>query len=63
MARKNFIVTTTINEPTEATLKFCELIKTLPDDWTFVIVGDTKTPHESYRKLEEKNHRLSLLRS
>jgi hypothetical protein len=61
MARKNFIVTTTINEPTEATLKFCELIKTLPSDWTFVIVGDTKTPHESYRKLEEKNHRLIYL--
>jgi hypothetical protein len=46
---KKFIVTTTINEPTEATKKFCE-----KKDWTLIIVGDTKTPHESYRKLEEE---------
>lgn len=41
------IVTTTINSPTEATLKFCE--KT---DWMFIIVGDLKTPHNKYHKLE-----------
>jgi hypothetical protein len=46
---KKIIVTTTINEPTEATMKFCE-----KKDWGFIIVGDTKTPHESYRKLEQK---------
>ncbi|GAB5558913.1 MAG: hypothetical protein SynsKO_05600 [Synoicihabitans sp.] len=46
-----FIVTTTINEPTAATLKFCELT-VVKDDWTFLIIGDTKTPHQSYRKLE-----------
>lgn len=46
---QKFIVTTTINEPTEATLKYCER-----KDWTFIIVGDTKTPHESYRSLEKK---------
>lgn len=44
---KKIIVTTTINEPTEATIKYCG-----KKDWTFIIVGDTKTPHESYRKLE-----------
>lgn len=46
---KKIIVTTTINEPTEATLKYCE-----KSDWTFIIVGDLKTPHDSYRKLEKK---------
>ncbi len=46
----NFIVTTTINEPTRATHKFCELIKA-QDSWIFLVIGDTKTPHDSYRKL------------
>jgi len=43
------IVTTTIYSPSEATLKFCE-----KDDWTFIIVGDTKTPHHEYIELEKK---------
>jgi len=47
---KKFIVTTTINHPTEATLKFIEIAKR--DGWKFVIVGDTKTPHEEYEKLD-----------
>lgn len=47
---KKFIVTTTINEPTLATLRFCEIAE--KKDWTFVVIGDTKTPHESYRALE-----------
>ena len=46
---KKVIVTTTINKPTKATLLFCE-----KKDWTFIIVGDLKTPHEDYRSLEEK---------
>jgi len=50
------IVTTTINEPTEATLKYCE-----KKDWTFIIVGDTKTPHASYRKLEKKYPNVTYL--
>jgi hypothetical protein len=45
-----FIVTTTINAPTLATLKFCNIAQ--EKDWTFVIVGDTKTPHDLYRELE-----------
>ena len=45
-----FIVTTTINKPTLATHKFIEIAKR--DDWKFVVVGDTKTPHEEYEKLD-----------
>lgn len=47
---KKFIVTTTVNKPTIATLKFCEIA--VKDNWTFVIVGDTKTPHSYYEQLE-----------
>ena len=46
---KKIIVTTTIKEPTKAILKFCE-----KKDWSFIIVGDKKTPHESYYKLMER---------
>jgi hypothetical protein len=46
---KKFIVTTTINKPTTATLKFVEIAKR--DGWDFVVVGDLKTPHEEYEKL------------
>lgn len=44
---KKFIVTTTINSPTIATRKFCEF-----KDWTFVVVGDTKTPHQEYKDID-----------
>jgi hypothetical protein len=53
---KKIIVTTTINEPTEATLKFCQ-----KKDWTFIIVGDTKTPHASYRALEKEYSNVKYL--
>jgi hypothetical protein len=46
---KKFIITTTINEPTEATIKFCNIAD--KKDFTFVIIGDTKTPHDSYQNL------------
>ena len=45
----NYIVTTTIHSPTEAILRFCE-----KDDWSFVIVGDLKTPHQEYYDLEKR---------
>jgi hypothetical protein len=45
-----FIITTTINSPTTATLKFIEIAKR--DNWYFVVVGDTKTPHDEYEKLD-----------
>jgi len=46
---KKIIVSTTINSPTEATIKYCQ-----KSDWIFIIVGDTKTPHEEYRALEKQ---------
>jgi hypothetical protein len=49
---KKFIVTTTINSPTIATIKFAEIAQR--DNWTFIIVGDTKTPHNEYKDLESK---------
>jgi hypothetical protein len=45
-----FIVTTTINAPTLATHKFIEIAKR--DGWHFVVVGDTKTPHAEYERLD-----------
>lgn len=44
---KKYIVTTTINPPTEATIKFSRLT-----DWTLIVVGDLKTPHELYEELD-----------
>ena len=46
------IVTTTIHKPTSATLEYCK--KTEEDNWHFIIVGDTKTPHEDYKDLEKR---------
>lgn len=46
---KKAIITTTINEPTKATFKFCKIAE--QRDWTFVIIGDTKTPHHLYNEL------------
>lgn len=43
------IITTTINAPTKATLKFCEIA--VEKHWQFIIVGDQKTPHEEYEQL------------
>ena len=47
---KKFIITTTINEPTQATLKFGDIAD--KKDFTFVVVGDLKTPHGMYELLE-----------
>lgn len=46
------IVTTTINKPTEATLKFCQISEN--DCWNFIIIGDKKTPHSEYLELQSK---------
>ena len=43
---KKYIVITTINEPTKATIKFANI-----SGWKLIVVGDLKTPHESYKKL------------
>jgi hypothetical protein len=46
-----FIVTTTINPPTKATLKYCKIAQ--EKGWKFVIVGDLKTPQAQYEALEK----------
>jgi hypothetical protein len=43
---KKFIVSTTINYPTEALRKFSEM-----EGWTLVVAGDKETPHESFSPL------------
>jgi len=50
------IVTTTIQPPTKATLLYCE-----KKDWKFIVVGDSKTPHELYFDLEKKYPTFSYL--
>lgn len=44
---KKIIVTTTISEVTEASLKYSNL-----KDWEFIVVGDLKTPHEAYKEIK-----------
>ena len=52
-----YIVTTTINYPTEATLVFLQ-----KKDWHMVIVGDLKTPHSEYEQLEKEYPQLHYMR-
>jgi hypothetical protein len=52
---QNFIVTTTINEPTEALIKFAET------GWNLIIIGDFKTPHPLYNKFAKKYKNVSYL--
>lgn len=47
----NFIITTTINKPTQAIILYANIAHT-HDNTVFVIVGDLKTPHEYYINLE-----------
>jgi hypothetical protein len=56
---KKFIITTTINQPTEATIKFATIAD--KKDFIFVIVGDTKTPHDEYHKLVESHKNVVYL--
>ncbi len=44
-----YLVITTINSPTKATLAYCER-----EGWNVIVVGDTKTPHAEYQALEKK---------
>lgn len=53
------IVTTTINAPTKALLKFIEIGRM--DDWSVIIVGDKKTPHDDYLKLAQANPHVAYL--
>ena len=54
-----YIVTTTINYPTVATKKFCKIAD--EKNWKFVVVGDTKTPHDDYFKLKEDYNNFEYL--
>lgn len=45
--QRKYIVTTTINEPTKASILFSK-----KKNWTFVVVGDKKTPHDLYKELD-----------
>lgn len=44
---KKVIVTTTINPPTEALLRYSEM-----EGWDLIVVGDLKTPDEKYSKID-----------
>jgi hypothetical protein len=56
---KKAIVTTTINEPTKAILRYIEI--GARDGWTLFIVGDKKTPHESYLKLAQAHPHVAYI--
>ena len=56
MECKKYIVTTTINSPTEATNLFLKR-----KDWKLIIVGDLKTPHDEYIKLEKEHENLQYI--
>lgn len=56
---KKAIVTTTINEPTAAVFKYIEI--GARDGWTIYIVGDKKTPHESYLKLAQAHPHVAYI--
>jgi hypothetical protein len=56
---KKIIVTTTINSPTTATIKFAEIAQR--DNWGFIIVGDKKTPHDEYLQMELKYPNVKYL--
>lgn len=51
-----YIVTTTINPPTEATMKFLQ-----KKDWKMIIVGDLKTPDELYYELAKEYSQLHYM--
>ena len=46
-----FIVTTTIQSPTEATIRFSK-----KKDWNLIVVGDKKTPSQDYKNIDCISH-------
>lgn len=44
---KKIIVTTTINPPTEALIKYSK-----KKDWSLIVIGDLKTPHDAYKEVD-----------
>jgi len=53
---KKTIVTTTINSPTQALIKYISF-----SDWDLFIVGDLKTPHDKYEALEKAHKNVTYL--
>lgn len=53
------IVLTSINSPTLATIKFCEIAQ--EKKFRITIVGDKKTPHQEYRDLQKRFSSLEYL--
>lgn len=54
-----FIVTTTVNPPTQSTLQFCKIAE--DKDWSFIIAGDLSTPHNLYKNLEKRYPSVTYL--
>jgi len=48
---KKFIVTTTINPPTDALLKYSKL-----EGWTVIVAGDLKTNHDLLNNGQTKTY-------
>ena len=53
---KKSCVITSIYSPSESTIKYCS-----NKDWDVIIVGDLKTPHDEYLKLEQNNSNVKYL--
>ena len=49
---KKFLILTSINEPSVATIKYAQISE--KKDWQLIFIGDLKTPHSSYINLENK---------
>ena len=56
---KKYLILTSISQPSVATLKYCEIAD--KKDWQLVFIGDLKTPHESYQKLESEYKNFTYL--
>lgn len=56
MNYKKIIVTTTINPPSEAIKRYLNF-----KDWFLIVVGDLKTPHKEFKKLEKRYKNFKYL--
>jgi hypothetical protein len=56
---KKYLILTSISQPSVATLKYCEIAD--KKDWELIFIGDLKTPHESYQKLESEYKNFTYL--
>jgi hypothetical protein len=56
---KKFLILTSINEPSVATIKYAQISE--KKDWQLIFIGDLKTPHSSYINLENKYKNFTYL--